>query len=252
MHQTSIFARAAQQKKATTAYQTQDGNCRYTSKRHLRTSFCGIFVFERRSLNPSGRSITQDRVSEPCPMTSSGRPNLNAASFRQSSVSEYQVHLGHHKYLIQRTLRTERHLIPTDTNTWITSDSPATVLTWGALVRQSFNGILALDDIHQRDSRYLAYPPPKLPIARCYDVASISRDAVNKAIIGVGARVRTREAFKSRISSNSEYGRESSTWAIYRRGFGVPECHSVLHTELFQLCHYAIRDARDTCRCQEV
>lgn len=74
--------------------------------------------------------------------------------------------------------------------------------------------------------RHFSDTPSQFPIACSHNVAFVGRDTIDEAVIRVSAFVTARKTFKPRIARDSQ-------------------CDTILGSQLFQLCHHAIRDARN-------
>ena len=75
----------------------------------------------------------------------------------------------------------------------------------GTLVRQPLDRVPPSDNVHQWHTRDFPYPSAEFPVARCDDEAPVGSDALNEAVVRVGAGMGTREAFKARIARNSAH-----------------------------------------------
>jgi hypothetical protein len=61
------------------------------------------------------------------------------------------------------------------------------VLYWSTLVRQPLYCVPPIDDIHERDTRYLSYPPSQVSITGGDDEAFMCLYSLDEAVVGVCA-----------------------------------------------------------------
>lgn len=71
------------------------------------------------------------------------------------------------------------------------------------MIRQPLYGVPPPHDVHERNTRNFAHAPPELAVARRDDVAAAGGDALDEAVVGVGALVRAREALEARVAGDA-------------------------------------------------
>lgn len=73
------------------------------------------------------------------------------------------------------------------------------------LVWQSLYCIASPDDVHQWDTRNLAYTSTEFSVTGSNDEAFVGSNALNKAVVGISARMTTGQTFETWITSDSKW-----------------------------------------------
>lgn len=96
-------------------------------------------------------------------------------------------------------------------------------------IRESFDGVFVLRDVHDGHPGHLPDSPLEILIARGHNVAFVVGHTIHETVVGVGACVRAGQALDAGVLRDAQ-------------------CHAILHSQLLQLRHYTIRDDRHTLR----
>jgi hypothetical protein len=82
----------------------------------------------------------------------------------------------------------------------IAKDTVNSISCWCTSVGKPFYGVLPPYDVHERYTRDLPDSSSQFTVTRRDDVAFVSSNSLDKAVIGVGAGMRTVQAFEAGIS----------------------------------------------------